>query len=388
MAGLTATAVRKLTDPGRYSTGTPGLYFNIAKGGSRSWVQRIRVDGKRTDKGLGGFPKVSLSAARRIADANRVAVTGGQNPWADSKPSVVTYVPTFREAAHKLHAQLLPTWKNAKHATSWMQTLEKHAFPVIGDVPVDEVTRADVLSVLEPIWTVIPENARRVRQRMRAVFTWAMAYAYIDLNPAGELVDGALKAQRRIINGHMAALPYQDVPDAIRKIRNSPAWLSTRLCFKFLILTVSRSVEARGARWEEIDLDARIWTIPPERMKASREHRQPLSIQAQVLLGEARRKLDGSSGLVFPTPAGKMLSENALSLRAKKDNLGCVPHGFRSSFRDFCAEQTSASWAAIELSLSHKVGTSVEAAYFRSDLIDQRRAILQQWADFLEPLPF
>lgn len=219
---------------------------------------------------------------------------------------------------------------------------------------------------------------------MRAVFKWAMAHGFIALNPAGEAIDGALPPMPRLVNGHMPALPYQQVPDAILKIRSSEAWPATKLAFEFLILTVCRSSEVRGAMWTEVDTEARLWTIPAERMKAGKPHRVPLSNAAITLLKGARG-FEDATGLVFPSPQGKMLSDNALSLRARKDKLGAVPHGFRSSFRDWAAECTSASHAAMELSLAHTVGSAVEQSYARSDLLEQRRELMEAWADYVSP---
>ena len=342
-------------------------------------MQRITISGRRRDIGLGSFPAVSLAQARKRAAENRAAVAEGRDP---TVKEVRVVIPTFREAAYKAHEANLPRWRNRKHAQSWIRTLEKHAFPVIGDKPIDSIGVVDVLGVLTPIWAAVPETARRVRQRMRAVFKWAMAHDFIDLNPAGEAIDGALPPMPRLVNGHMPALPYQQVPGAILKIRSSEAWPATKLAFEFLILTACRSAEVRSAMWSEIDVGARLWTIPAERMKAGKEHRVPLSASALTVL-ETAREFKDSTGLVFPSPHGKMLSENALSLRARKDKLGAVPHGFRSSFRDWAAESTSASHAAMELSLAHTVGSAVEQSYARSDLLEQRRELMEAWTEYL-----
>ena len=375
---LTAAQAKSFNEKGKYRADV-GLYLVVGVGTSKSWIQRVTILGKRRDIGLGSFPAVSLAQARKRAAENRASVAEGRDP---TVKEVKVVIPTFREAAYKAHEVNLPRWKNRKHAQAWIRTLEEHAFPVIGDKPIDSIRVVDVLDVLTPIWAVIPETARRVRQRMRTVFKWAMAHDFIELNPAGEAIDGALPPMRRIVNGHMKALPYQKVPDAIRKIRSSEAWLATKLAFEFLILTACRSGEVRSAMWSEIDVGARLWTIPAERMKAGKEHRVPLSNTAIALLKEAR-EFEDSTGLVFPSPQGKMLSDNALSLRARKDKLGAVPHGFRSSFRDWAAECTPASHAAMELSLAHNVGSEVERSYARSDLLEQRRELMEAWADYL-----
>ena len=377
MSKLTVAKINSLKRPGRYGDGG-GLYLVVTKTGSKNWIQRIVINGKRPDKGLGGYPAVSLAQARRKAAANRSAVANGINPWESEKP----VAPTFREAARIVHELNVPRWKNAKHAKSWIQTLERHAVPVIGDTPVDQIGQQDVLRVLTPIWTEIPENARRVRQRMRTVFKWAMANDFISYNPAGEAVDGALPPMPKVKN-HMKALPYPQVAEALKIVDNGPSNVVTKLAFKFLVLTAARSIEVRGALSSEINPKERIWRIPPERMKDGEEHRVPLSDQAVAVLSEAM--VLSESRLLFPSfyNPDKMLSENALSLMLRKRGIEAVPHGFRSSFRDWAAERTSASHAAMELSLAHQVGSTVEQAYFRSDLFEQRRDLMQQWADYL-----
>ena len=425
MGKLTVSQIRSLKTPGRYGDGG-GLYLLVSKSGSRSWVQRIMVAGRRLDKGLGGYPSVSLSEARKIADANRVEVSEGRNPWAlnataaVAEPKNTATVPTFREAAYKIHQDKIMAGEIAseKHQRNWIQTLERHAFPILGDTPIDEISQRDVKLFLEDLGPNLTETARRVRSRMREIFDDAIEAEYITVNPAGDGIRGSVKRWSRAHTvEHFTALPYQDVPAALEKIRRGQQWTEviqtrrgpfqytrlpramreTRLAFEFLVFTAARSGEVRGATWDEIDLDNDVWEIPPERMKASRPHRTPLSFQAKGVLEKARqavakrrkRRPDyGPSGLVFPHPSGSPLSDNALSSRAKKDALGCVPHGFRSSFRDWAAECSGASWEAIELSLAHKVGTPVERAYFRSDLLEQRRPLMQAWADFIDPLPF
>jgi integrase len=393
---LTAEQVRKLDKPGRYGDGG-GLYLNVAPGGSRSWIQRVRIDGRRLDKGLGGFPATTLTQARKLSDANRVAVADGRNPWADKEKAAVTVkpkgrgrarIPTFEEAARIAHVDQSKQFRNPKHAANWIQTLERHIFPVIGNIPVDEITRADVLAALKPIWWDIPDSARRIRLRVRTVLEWCVESDLVPANVERGITKISLPPQPKVVN-HRKALPYPQVPSAIKTVRDSKAWDATRLCFELMVLTAARPGEARGMRWDEVDWDADLWNIPASRMKAGKEHRQPLSIQAMVLLRTARGKLDNGTGLVFPHPKnGKPLSEAALKQRADKCKLDCDAHGFRSSFRDWAAEQSGASYDAIEMSLAHAVGNQVERAYYRSDLLDQRRPLMQAWADYLDPLPF
>ena len=416
MASLTAEKVRGLRDKGRYGDGG-GLYLYIAPGGTKSWVLRVREDGRRTDKGLGGYPAVSQTEARKAAEAYRVALRSGQqprptHPKARQRRAEARSL-TVAEAARRVHEAKVRGGRlaNPKHSRNWLQVLERHAFPAIGDMPVAQVTKRDVAELLEPIWDRLPDTARRVRQRLRATFTWALGFDLIaGPNPAGEAIEGLIAEWgRRPRAVHYSALDYRDVAAAFVTIKRSQGMRETRLAFQFLILTAARSGEVRGAIWSEIDLKARVWTVPAERMKAGKPHRVPLSSQAEWVLRAAReairlrrkRRPDYNVGdyglvfpapsdaneLVFPNPSGRPLSDNALSLRAKKDGLGCVPHGFRSSFRDWAAEQSGASREAIEMSLAHIVGGPVERAYFRSDLLEQRRRLLQAWADYVEPLP-
>ena len=301
--------MKVLRDPGRYSDGD-GLHLFISKTGGKSWVQRVTIDGRRRDIGLGGYPTVSLAQARKRAADNRAAIADGKDPVADKcKPAT----PTFSRAAHTVHEVNRPRWRNERHALSWMQTLERHAFPKIGSKPIDAIGRTDVLTVLTPIWSTRPETARRVRQRMRTVFRWAMANELIETNPAGEAIDGALPSMPKI-KAHLRALPYQEVGSALKTIDASQTSLAAKRCLRFLVLTAARSGEARGATWDEIDLDGATWTIPASRMKAGLEHRVPLSDQALEVLTLAHQLEDGS-GICFPSPLrpGRMLSDMTLT---------------------------------------------------------------------------
>ena len=378
---LSATRVGALKDPGRYADGE-GLHLYVSRAGRKSWVQRITIDGRRRDIGLGGFPSVSLARAREKAAANRAAVADGRDPLAEKhRPTV----PTFWVAAQRVHEATKPRWRNGKHIDSWLQTLERHAMPTIGNTPLDRIERSDVLRVLEPIWTARPETARRVRQRMRTVFRWAMAHGFMESNPAGEAIDGALPRMPKT-KAHLRALPYQEAGSALKTIGVSQASMAAKLCLRFLVLTAARSGEARGATWGEIDLEGRVWRIPDERMKAGMEHRVPLSDQALHLLGGASALRDGS-GLVFPSPlkAGAALSDMTLTKVLRSTGLAerATVHGFRSSFKNWTLEQTDTPWAVSEAALAHMLGNSTEQAYARSDLFERRRELMQQWADYL-----
>ncbi len=408
MASLTAAKVRELSKSGRYGDGG-GLYLSIAKAGSKSWVMRLRVDGKRTDKGLGGYPTVSLTAARKVADAYRVAVEEGRNPWSDDegdrmeRAQDLDRMPTFDEATRKVHAAKLPGFSSAKHGRNWIQMLERHVLPVFGDTPVDEIRQREVKDFFERLGPTLTETARRLRFRMREIFDDCIESGYITVNPAGDGIRGSVKrwsSHRKV--KHFEALPYDQMPGVVDRILDSQGMRETRLALAFVVLTAARSGEVRGARWDEIENG--VWTIPAERMKADRPHAVPLSIQASVVLQDARaaagkrqkseKRRPGydpsletdyapKEGLIFPHPSGQPLSENALSLRTRKNKLGCTPHGFRSSFKGWATADGRWSWEAIELCLAHRVGNSVAQAYFRDDLLEQRRAVMQEWADYV-----
>ena len=379
MTALTAAKVKALTKPGMHHDGR-GLYLRVAPGGSKGWMLRATIDGRRRDIGLGGYPAVSLAKARQFADAHRLAVAEGRDPLAEKRRAKM---PTFAEAAAKVHEVNLPRWKNGKHTDQWINTLRSYAFPVIGNLRLDRITRRDVLAVLTPIWTTKPETARRVRQRIRTVLKWAMAHEFVEHNAAGEAIDGALPAMRRV-RAHFRALPYAEIPAALDTVDASPASVAAKLCLRFLILNAARSGEARGALWSEIDLDAREWRIPAERMKGGVEHRVPLSDAALAVLEQARPLRD-DPGPLFPSPTrrGKPLSDMTLTKILRDCGLSdrATVHGFRSSFRDWAADRGKLRETA-EAALAHTVG-GVEGAYFRSDLFERRRRLMDDWGLFV-----
>ena len=247
MAKLTAAKVRTLDKPGMHGDGA-GLYLRIAPGGSKQWIHRATIGGKRCEMGLGAYSGVTLAKARDEAQAIRAAIAAGRDPLAEKRKAKM---PTFTEAADALHNASLPGWRNGKHTAQWRQTLRLYADPVLGDMTVDAIGREAVLRCLTPIWTAKPETARRVRQRIRAVMKWAAAHGHIEHNPAGEIIDGALPTMPKV-KAHHAALPYADIADALARIDESRAWPATRLCVRFIALTACRSGEARGATWAEI----------------------------------------------------------------------------------------------------------------------------------------
>ena len=387
MGKLTALAARALSKPGRRGDGD-GLYLNVAPSGSKSWVQRIVIDGRRRDMGLGPYPAVSLARARAIAHDNRTAVAQGRDPVAEKQEAreaarrPAPSVPTFAEAAARVIELRRPTWSNAKHAAQWESTLATYAHPVIGHKTVDSITPADAMAVLTPIWTTKPETASRVRQRMETVMDWAITHGYRLDNPAGRSLLKVLPPVKRL-KEHRQALPYVQVPGAVALVRECTADIPTKLAFEFLVLTAGRSVEVRAAEWSEIDREAAAWEVPAARMKARRPHRVPLPGRAMEILKEAAR-FGGGQDLVFPaTRSGRATSAMTFTALLRRLGIPAVPHGFRSSFRDWVIEQTSTPWAVAEAALAHNVGNSTEAAYMRSDLFDQRRALMNAWAAYV-----
>ena len=379
MGRLTVAMVRSLSKPGRYGDGPSStLYLNIAPGGSKSWVQRLVIAGTRRDIGLGGFPLVTLAEARDQAFENRRLARRGGDPLVEKRRS---RTPTFAEAAVKTYQTNRPRWRSRKTARIWLQQLERHAFPILADLPVDRIGREEVLRVLTPIWTKHPDIARKLRGRIRATLAWSQAHGYIENNVAGEAIAGALPAMPAVTE-HYRALPFKEVPAVLEVVRASGASTTSKLGFEFLVLTAARAGEVRGATWSEIDLEAREWRIPAARMKGGAEHRVPLSDAAVHVVDRVRPFRDGSD-LLFPSASrpGRPLSDMTWTKLLRGQRIKAVPHGFRSSFRDWCAE-TGKPREVAEAALAHTVG-GVEGAYFRSDLFERRRQLMDGWAQFL-----
>ena len=378
---LSAAFVRTVPKPGRYCDGH-GLYLLVTDTGARCWVQRLTIRGRRRELGLGGFPLVSLAEAREQAFANRKQARSGGDPLAEKRKD--QDVPTFEEAAARVIEIHRPSWKNGgKSEAQWESSLRQYVFPRLGRRSVSDVTTADVMSVLTPIWHEKPETARRVRQRIGAVMKWAVAQGLRQDNPAGDAIGAALP-RHADIKRHQRALPHGQVAGAIEAVRASEASMTAKLAFEFLVLTACRSGEVRLAQWDEIDLEARQWTIPGERMKAKRPHRVPLSGRALEVLSVARTLAQDGTGLVFSGMRyGKPLSDATLSKLLRELGIPAVPHGFRSSFRDWAAEKTNHSREVMEAALAHVVDNQTEAAYARSDLFDHRRKLMDDWAAYL-----
>lgn len=382
-------AVSRLSEPGlHFVGGVAGLALQVLPGGGRTWVLRATMVGKRRDMGLGGFPDVTLADARTAARRAREQIRLGLDPIEEARAALSALRAnqarniSFKEAALAYIAAHENGWRNAKHAQQWRNTLETYAFPLVGSVMVRDIDLAHILTILEPIWSTKTETATRLRGRIEQVLDWSSARGFRDgLNPArwrGHL-DKLLARPSRIARvEHRAALPVADVGSFMARLRDATGMGARAL--EFTVLTAARSGEARGATWSEIDLKAAVWTVPGERMKAGREHRVPLS-PATVSLLRALPRMAGSE-LVFPAPRGGTLSDMTLTAVLRRMNVPAVPHGFRSTFRDWASERTNYPRDAAEMALAHTIGDKVEAAYRRGDLFEKRRRMMADWATF------
>jgi integrase len=377
---LSAATVRTMTTPGFYADGN-SLYLKVDPSGAKRWVQRIVIHGKRRDIGLGSTSLVTLAEARETALQHRKAARAGEDPIAAKRRSAG--ILSFEEAAKRIHALSKPTWKNEKHGQQWINTLTTYAFPFIGKKRVDTIGSGDVLAILMPIWNSHPETARRVRQRIGTVLDWAIAQGWRMDNPTKATIKGLPKHDRSKVE-HRKALPYDQVGDAIARIQASDAGVVTKLAFEFLVLTNTRSKETLHAIWSEFDLTRAVWTIPGTRMKAKKPHRIPLPPRCLAILEEAKLLKRDSDNLVFPgTKEGRPLSDMTLSKLVKELGIEAVPHGFRSSFRDWAGETTAHPREVIELAMAHRIKDKAEAAYARSDLFEKRRTLMEDWSMFL-----
>lgn len=379
---LSAAAVAKLREPGRYAVGgVPGLHLRVTPT-ARTWVLRVMVDGKRRDVGLGRLEDVPLSEAREVAQARVRAIHRGEDVL-QLAPAPVREGRTFEQAAAALIDSKAAGWRNAKHRQQWERTLGTYAFPVMGAKDVADVALVDVLAVLQPIWQGKTETAARVRGRIEAVLDFAAVQGWREgENPARwrGMLDKVLPAPGRVQQvAHMRAMPPAQAPVFFQSLADVPG--SAAAALRFLMLTAVRSGEVRFAVWDEVDLDAALWVIPARRMKAGAEHRVPLARQAVEVL----RALPRDGELVFPgtLDARRPISDMTMRALLRRRGLDYVPHGFRSTFRDWAGDCTDWPREVIEQALAHTVGSKVEAAYRRSDALAKRRALMQQWADFL-----
>ncbi|MGN6470170.1 MAG: tyrosine-type recombinase/integrase [Rhizobiaceae bacterium] len=378
MSGLNSKKIRECTSPGRYADGG-GLYLHVREGGSRQWLLRVTVRGKRKDIGLGSVSLVTLAEAREVAHAMRKAARQGLDPLHERRRNKT--IPTYRDAAQHVWEANRNTWRNPKHADQWINTQTTYAFPTIGNLRVDQVTSGHVLDVLMPIWLAKEETARRLKQRMRMVFDWAKAAGHRSGDSPMEGIDKVLPRQKHEVKHH-DALPWQAVPAFVLALRHREAGAVSAKALQFAVLTALRSGEVRLATWDEIDWNAKTWTVPAARMKMKREHRVPLAPAAIALLESCK---EYGSGFIFPGDRpGRPLSNMAFAkLIERMDQSGFTPHGFRSSFRDWCSENNAAPREIAEMALAHKVGDKTELAYARSDLLERRRELMTKWAAYV-----
>ena len=377
MGNLTANMLRGSLEPGRHHDGD-GLFLNVTPTGARSWICRVQKNGRRRDIGLGSAKKVSLAQARQRSAEVRAQVEAGIDPVLQRKKA--EGIPTFREAAAKVFNENSKSWKNKKHRSQWLTSLQTYAFPKIGDIAVSDIESSHVRDVLIAIWLEKNETARRVRQRIGMVIDWAIAKNYRAHPLPMNAINKSLPKVRNRQN-HLAALHYSKVAAFVGKLRERES--IGRLAFEFLILTAARSGEVRGALWSEIDLTERTWTIPAERMKADVEHIVPLSDAALDVLKRARVHKEDGNDLVFPgTRHGKPMSDMTLTKICRDAEIDAVPHGFRSSFRDWVSEETDFDRDVAEMALAHTIANPVEAAYRRGKLLQKRRKLMNLWADY------
>lgn len=390
MPKLTVKGVAAAKEPGLFGDGG-GLYLRIGPTGAKSWAFRSVIRGKRRELGLGSVDLVTLAEARERAAAFRKVARDGGDPDADRKAAAEAVrkaeeqaLMTFEAAAKTVYDALLPTWKNAKHTENWWASIETLALPHFGAKPIHTLTSADILKALSPVWTTTPETAKRLRQRLTAIFDWAKgAGHYAGDNPV-EGVERSLPMVKRD-KGHFAAMDWRDVPAFMADLSYREG-VSAR-CLEFAILTAVRSGEARGATWAEINWKEGAWLIPGERMKRGLPHRVPLS-QAALEVLERAKGLDPV--LVFPSVqrgkdgSGKPMSDMVFkALTDRMGREGFTTHGFRSSFRDWCGESAKADPEVAEAALAHATGNAVSRAYARSDLFDRRRVLMDAWAAFV-----
>ena len=394
---LTALEVSRLDTPGHHAVGgVAGLYLYVNEASARSWVLRVMVGLKRRHLGLGGYPTVTLSHAKETARQLRGEISKGIDPLQQRKEEASRLraqqasAITFEKAAEGYLDTHGDSWKNAKHRAQWANTLSTYAYPFIGKILVRDIEVEHVLTVLTPIWKIKNETASRIRGRIESVLDWASARNYRSRdNPARwkGLLDKLLAAPSRVkVVEHFKAMPIDQAPGFVSKLRMQAGMAA--LALEFSILCASRSGEVRGARWSEIDIQACLWTIPKERMKAGKEHRVPLNTQAIEIL-ESIPKTD-PAGLIFFAPKGGALSDMTLTVLMRRMKVDAVPHGFRSTFRDWVSERTSYPRELAEQALAHTIANKVEAAYRRGDVLEKRKIMMTEWGNFLAttPAPF
>lgn len=386
---LTARKVATIKNAGLHADGR-GLYLQVTDSGAKTWIFRYSLDGRRRDMGLGSAADVTLAEAREAVRDKRKLVKAGRDPIDERRAGKVAAAVeraravTFRACAEAFIAAHRASWRNEKHAAQWLATLQAYAFPVFGALPVAAIDTGLVLKVLEPLWATKSETASRLRGRIESVLDWARVRGFREgENPArwrGHL-DHLLPAKAKVRRvEHHAALPYAEMPKFFTILADQPGM--SALALRFAILTAARTGEVLGARWDEIDLEAGVWTIPATRMKAGREHRVPLSGPAlEILQGLAEAR--AGDVVFFGQKADRPLSNMSMLMALRRmDRADITTHGFRSAFKDWASEQTDFPSEVSEMALAHVVGDKVEAAYRRGDLIEKRRALAEAWAKF------
>lgn len=379
---LSATFTRTVTEPGRYGDGHGGygltLLVKIGKHGRvlKSWAQRVRIDGRETNLGLGAYPVITLAEARKQALQNRRLIAQGRHP----KTGDTDRMPTFREAVEKVIRIRRATWKaGGRSENQWRRGFEAYVYPRFGDKRVGGVTAADVMRAMtaEDLWNRRRATARRLLQWTSVVMRWAVAQGYRDDDPV-PAIKQALPSNG-VRTKHQRALPHGQVADALARVRLAASREPTKLCFRFMVLTATRSAEVRAARWSEIE--GNVWTIPPARMKGGRAHRVPLSSAALAVLADAKHHSTGD--LIFPGIRGGVVGGKTLSELPRSVGVGAVPHGFRTSFRTWCGD-TGVDREVAERALAHVVKNQAEAAYARGDLLERRRAVMEAWGTYCD----
>jgi len=391
MAFLNGKLTKKLVQnlgPGRHGDGG-GLYLVVDPSGARRWIVRVVVKGQRnrkggplrTDFGLGGADIVTLPQARDRALEYRRMAKQGLNPRYNAKQDI----PTFEEVAQQVHIERLPTWKNAKHGQQWINTLRVYAFPKIGRMPVDGIGQPEVMMCLSPIWTQKHETARRLAQRIKTVLDVAKSKGFRSgENPVTAIKDAKVLPKVTARPKHHQAMVWQDVPTFYAELRLRTAMSAKALMFT--CLTGSRTGEVLGMMWPEIDIDTRVWTCPAVRMKSKRIHRVPLTNEMMAIIMPLKAV---QSDYVFEgQKRHRPLSNMSMLMLLRRMNVeGVTVHGFRSTFRDWTSEVASTSREVAEMSLAHKIGSNVEQAYARSDLLEQRRTLMEQWSLYVSTDP-
>lgn len=378
MGKLTQGQIRQLKEPGRYSDGD-GLFLELNRPGKGNWQLRATVNGRRRDIGLGPLDLITVHEARELAIDLRRDIKRGIDPIEERKRKKIEIL-TFKAAAEKVHSEQKATWKNGKHQDQWIKTLETYAFPKLGDRLVNDIEGPLIREVLLDFWLEKPETARRVKQRIGVVLDWAYANGIRATEAPMRSLSRALPRQPKQ-DGHFAAMPYEDVPTFLKHLHKRTS--VARLALEFLILSASRSGEVRGAKWAEINLDAKLWTVPAERMKVGKEHVVPLTDVAIDVLERARPYYAECSDLVFPgRNVLRPMSDMTLLKILRYAKLPFTVHGFRSAFRDWAAEKTSYPGEVAEAALAHTVSNKVEAAYRRTNYLDKRRELMREWSDF------